>query len=364
MVTIMAELAYPLPMDTVAALNLGRSSCSNPGLLFDRLCPYTGDGDSKDTGEKKKSALKMVRDCVPDHRLLDAFRSRWRGVAAALGAITFEARTVSRLVVGLGRKGPLEVGFAFNRYGFPIIPGSALKGLTRAAALLEKGGNTLDTELMIAFGRPPDRRKSRDVGCVGKAIFLDAIPAAWCTLELDLMNPHFPDYYRDERTPPTDWQNPTPVYFLAVGRNTPFLFAVGWRDNVDRAIQTQVVNWLRSGLSDLGVGAKTTAGYGSFVVGELVTPIYHQDPMGRRESSPLEQGIEEWRKGRVRVFRSDKGWGLLLDGESGKELRFEAGTIEEKGWTPGGKALVEYLLVEGDGKPVVTRVRRVRPEGS
>ncbi|MBK9095192.1 MAG: hypothetical protein IPM84_21030 [Anaerolineae bacterium] len=45
-------------------------------------------------------------------------------------------RTDWRLVTGLGRKGPLEVGFTFHRYGFPILPGSSLKGLARAWGLL------------------------------------------------------------------------------------------------------------------------------------------------------------------------------------------------------------------------------------
>ena len=356
----MAELTYPLPAETVSALRTGLKGCRNPGLVFDRFSPDIGALDSRDAGEGKRRALDRVRGCVPDQRLLDAFRARWLATASSLGATTFQARTASRMVVGLGRKGPLEVGFTFHRlYGFPLIPGSALKGLARAAALLEKGGNERDEDLVVVFGRQPDRRDGRDSGCGGHAVFLDAIPAGPLALELDIMNPHYPDYYGDQRIPPTDWQNPNPVYFLAVAPGTPFLFAVGWRGDADEAARMRAVGWLRAGLTDLGVGAKTTAGYGYFVVGDAVPSpaeaAQHQAAAGR--------GAEvkgEGRRGRVRVFHSDKGWGIIVEDETGDELRFEAAVREERGWTPGGKAAVEYLVVDRGGEPVVTRVRQVK----
>lgn len=352
----MADLTYPLPRDTVEALSRGWKDRSNPGLLFDRLCPVVGDGDRKDAGEAKRQALDRVRGCLPDGELLDAFRNRWRCVAAALGAVPFEASTASRLVVGLGRKGPLEVGFTFHRlYGFPIIPGSALKGLARAAALLERDGDPLDRELVVVFGREPDPRMGHG-GCAGRAIFLDAIPAGPLGLELDIMNPHYPDYYRDKREAPTDWQNPNPVYFLAAGPGTPLLFAVGWRGDADRAVQARAVEWLRGGLGDLGVGAKTTSGYGYFVVDrdKATAPTRGVATAAEKLSADL-----PWRRAVVRVHRSGQG-GTLVDAETGELITFSSGAGEPRGTTFKTKAEVEYRAVEREGRTQVVSVRRVQ----
>ncbi|MGQ9768904.1 MAG: type III-B CRISPR module RAMP protein Cmr6, partial [Anaerolineae bacterium] len=101
----------------------------------------------------------------------------------------------------------------------------------------------------------------------GRAVFLDAIPKDKPTLDLDIMNPHFPKYYSGEE-PPTDWQSPVPVYFLAVAPQTEFRFAVGWRGALDeeaKRLQSLAITWLKTGLQELGAGAKTSAGYGYFV---------------------------------------------------------------------------------------------------
>lgn len=66
------------------------------------------------------------------------FVVRWKAIAQSLQAQTFLMNPDWRFVIGLGNKGALEIGLTFHRvYGFPIIPGTALKGLARAAALWE-----------------------------------------------------------------------------------------------------------------------------------------------------------------------------------------------------------------------------------
>ncbi|HDN80164.1 MAG TPA: type III-B CRISPR module RAMP protein Cmr6 [Chloroflexi bacterium] len=142
-------------------------------------------------------------------------------------ALVFEASPQWRLIVGLGRKGPLEVGFTFHRlYGVPIIPGSSLKGIARAYACLVLGKSEDDPDFCAIFGRGPDFEGGE--GQAGRAVFFDAIPISEPHLELDVMNPHFPRYYQGDEAP-SDWQSPVPIYFLTVGRETRFLFGVGWR---------------------------------------------------------------------------------------------------------------------------------------
>ncbi len=63
-----------------------------------------------------------------------AFKAR-RALFEAEGCLLSEGKTASRMIVGLGAKGVLEVGLTLERtWGTPYIPGTALKGLCAAAA--------------------------------------------------------------------------------------------------------------------------------------------------------------------------------------------------------------------------------------
>ncbi|QRN84303.1 type III-B CRISPR module RAMP protein Cmr6 [Chloroflexota bacterium] len=65
-----------------------------------------------------------------DNELFKKFLSRYLG---ALPERSFPLKTRNRLIIGLGGKGTLEMGITLHHlYGFPYIPGSALKGLARS----------------------------------------------------------------------------------------------------------------------------------------------------------------------------------------------------------------------------------------
>jgi CRISPR-associated protein Cmr6 len=256
-------LTYPLPGDTQQVLRRFRlTQCRNPGLLFGRYAP-----DWQADATVKKTGLEAIRDTRLDVDLLRAFRERWRTVVVSQQADLFEAVTDWRLIVGLGQKGPLEVGFTFHRlYGIPVIPGSALKGLARAyARLVEERGDT-DRDFRAIFGRAPEPGEDQTQAQAGEGIFFDAIPVNAPNLDLDVMNPHYPDYYQGN-APPANWQSPKPIYFLTLQPGIRFAFAVGWRKPLDgesRRRRAMAVAWLRAGLQELGAGAKTAAGYGYF----------------------------------------------------------------------------------------------------
>lgn len=256
-----SKLTFPIPHPSAAAFTAHKNkSPQNAGLIFDRFAPDTRDSDGA-----KKAGFEQVRQAAKnaDTALLAAFNARWEREAQAVGAQSFTLKTDWRFITGLGRKGPLEAGFTFNRYGFPILPGSSVKGIARAYALLVKGVSETDKDFVEIFGRAPKSGEDQSVTQSGGAIFFDAIPAGKPTLELDVMNPHFPKYYSGEEFP-TDWQNPIPVYFLTVAPGTKFRFAVGWRGTVNTELQNRAQEWLMNGLMELGAGAKTSAGYGYF----------------------------------------------------------------------------------------------------
>lgn len=289
-------MRYPVPRQTMEAWEKYKDmGPHNPGLIFDRFVPDWGVGEGKDI---KKRAWDEILSPMgrPDKDLHKAWRNRWEVAVRAAGGELFSLKTQWRLAVGLGCKGPLEAGFTFNRYGFPFIPGSSLKGIARTWGLLtigEKVGaqqlEALDKILSV------DEEKSRDFcevflekypGCTpevltlvlgfraifgtsgqsGKVIVFDAVPADVPHLELDVMNPHYADYYHGKSWP-ASWLSPSPVFFVTVAPGTEFLFALGLRKSSDicnKRFQDLAKEWLVNGLMRLGAGAKTAAGYGHF----------------------------------------------------------------------------------------------------
>jgi CRISPR-associated protein Cmr6 len=82
---------------------------------------------------------------------------------------------------------------------------------------------------------------------------------------MDILNNHHSGYYQGKDAP-GDWENPIPVYFLAVVPDQVFSFAVYKRtSHTDGSLVALAKEWLLGGLCHLGAGAKTAAGYGNFV---------------------------------------------------------------------------------------------------
>ncbi len=394
-----SEVRYPIPAASAQAFaGRDQNSPQNPGLIFDRFAP-----DWSRQSTLKKDGLEAVRRAAErvDEQLLREWNTRWQACARAANGEPFELRTDWRFIAGLGRKGSLEVGFTFHRYGFPILPGSSVKGVARAWALLQIAEKVDTTDLNKLDGnlsadgdkerkkyeewrarQPAEVQKLADdfravfgtTASTGQAVFFDAIPARKPTLELDIMNPHYPKYYGGEE-PPTDWQSPVPVYFLTVAPSTEFRFAVGWRGTLDdegRRLRDLARTWLVEGLTQLGAGAKTSAGYGYFL------PLQPAQPAGAMSrSATTTQALQPaptpptpappatpasealvWRTGTVREYQPATGRGRLVDTETNEELRFGREAIEEKGWSPGKKHKVRYALAEREGHRVVVKVQR------
>lgn len=275
---VSAGLSYPVPADTLRAWNAMRArqqKCRNIGLLFDRYIGYLADWrlDDKRAPHKKDELQRLVSGEFEDD-LRKNYVERWK---QSLGEYhrMLEGHPQWRFLTGLGAKGPLEIGFTFHSlYGFPIIPASGLKGLTQAYALLSpdipefKGLSREQREahpLFIAvFGEQRKREDKRQ----GLVIFHDGIPTSTPKLELDVMNPHYPQYYQGDE-PPANWQSPQPVFFLTLNKDSRFLFAVSAKnfgkpakDSDAQAAYQLAAKWLQAALQEMGAGAKTSAGYG------------------------------------------------------------------------------------------------------
>ena len=106
--------------------NLGH----HPGLLLQRY--LIGEGVDPNQRRDLLNAAKQAAGSTILYTLyVDAF-NRWKDSFPENGLHPAETlQTEGRLIVGLGSENVLECGLRLHHtYGTPIIPGSALKGLT------------------------------------------------------------------------------------------------------------------------------------------------------------------------------------------------------------------------------------------
>ncbi len=268
---------YPLPQDTVGLATRYSNRCQNLALWLDRFVTWEDEtysrrekswvdkelSRSRDSDQRKAPMLNDETSGLlhwqGDQELLKNLKQRWQKMLRGYHCESFRSAPAWRFVVGLGGASVLETGMTLHRlYGIPIIPGSALKGLARAYAETIEGKEAHDPDVVAVFGKPPRSTPLES----GEIIFFDAIPVTLPCFKLDVMTSHFPQYYQGSDLP-ADWQDPNPVYFLTV-QDTKFLFAVAARREEGRNYVSTALNWLKKGLAELGVGAKTAAGYGYF----------------------------------------------------------------------------------------------------
>jgi CRISPR-associated protein Cmr6 len=100
----------------------------------------------------------------------------------------------------------------------------------------------------------------------GSVAFLPSYPSKrpLIDLELDVLTSHHPEYYGSKLTTATDTENPIPVYFPSAAASAEYTFVVLPVGQPATALIGYARTWLSAGLTVLGLGAKTAAGYGVF----------------------------------------------------------------------------------------------------
>ncbi|GIX07838.1 MAG: type III-B CRISPR module RAMP protein Cmr6 [Candidatus Poribacteria bacterium] len=219
---------------------------THAGLWLDK---YITAQAREDTEARRKLVEQVAGICSPE--VYASWFRRWKKSLDEFGATRCTGKTAkgSRIAIGLGRESVLETSIALHRtFGVPYIPGSALKGLTASFVRQHLGWD--EKARGVLFGT---------VESAGYVVFFDAMPVppkeGSCLAE-DVITVHHPEYYQEGSAPPADSDDPTPVPFLtATGE---FLFALaGPKEWVQAAFQI-----LQEALIHLGVGAKTSSGYG------------------------------------------------------------------------------------------------------
>jgi CRISPR-associated protein Cmr6 len=282
-----------LPESTRRLVNAAANNHRHPGLQLDK---YSIPGDQ----QAQKTALENVCRISGDSALLRSLSARRQQLLGSFPRLnTFRATTTGPLTLHLARASALEnAGICLHPlYGFAYLPGSGLKGMARAysetvwlPAQPDQKQAWRQIEDVFGWAPNPDRKEQiKDLkhpaelrrendndpespeikASSGNIIFHDAWPETWPKLIVDIVNNHHPDYYQadpnDNDHPPGDWENPVPVYFLAVKPGVTFTFPLAKRRaDVADGLLDLARQWLLGALCHLGAGAKTVAGYGAF----------------------------------------------------------------------------------------------------
>lgn len=231
---------------------------TNAGLWLDKYIVE----QHRDNNDSRRNLMKEV-SALPIPTIYKTFYERWKKMVTDCGAKTREAKVKGRMIVGLGSESVTETSISLHRtYGVPYIPGSALKGLAANYAHQGRLGEKWtkeSTAYKVVFG---------DTDEAGYITFFDAlyIPGtghkAGKVLYPDIITVHHQKYYQGGTgEAPTDSDNPIPVPFLsATGTYLIALAAPDLPKNSEWIPSTFTI--LEHALKDLGIGAKTSSGYG------------------------------------------------------------------------------------------------------
>jgi CRISPR-associated protein Cmr6 len=253
---------------------------AHTGLLFDKFCDvWSGPSKWNPETPKQGKAMKhqfmeeIVRQLGGNYQtegLLKQYHQRREALLKTCSGRSKRYATTWRFVSGLGMSHVLETGFVWHRMlGVPYLPGSSVKGLIRAWAE-QWGGLTDQKEVKRLFG--PRGKDAREEPATGALIVFEAMPSNKPILEVDIMNPHYGDYYskkdrKGKLIPPADYLSPNPIFFVTVAAGASFTFALAPRSGVpNKDDLNKGFELLSAALENIGAGGKTAVGYGYFKI--------------------------------------------------------------------------------------------------
>ncbi|OCL26489.1 type III-B CRISPR module RAMP protein Cmr6 [Orenia metallireducens] len=215
--------------------------------------------------------------------------------------LELEFKVLDKLVIGLGTTSVFETSILLHHiYGIPYIPGQAIKGVIRNYILLKEFSENQDEKevdnkdeksddekkktleekafendnFRYIFGaskKKDDNQKNPDKN-QGNLIFFDAFPKDKYKIEKDVVTPHYGDYYGEENEAPTDDMQPNPINFLVV-KDATFKVYIGIKKNTNKEIRTYIEKYFIEAFEYVGIGAKTSLGYGFMQVENLKKSI-------------------------------------------------------------------------------------------
>lgn len=239
---------------------------------------------------------RVQRTASAYDRMIDHLHSRREQYAGVLQqARRYALKAQSRILPGMGNPAAVEnSGLAFHAtYGFPIVPGSSLKGLARHFLEeefdLEAADEIEELRVLLSGSTGESRDLSSYIfgdggeeGAEGLLIFQDAWPRlptggrGW--FDVEVLTVHQQHYYGlGEDVIPDDTADPNPNYFLALRPEVSFVFLLGSsaqaQSQLAGEVRLQLLGFtsklLAEALDRWGIGGKTGAGYGRMELTDL-----------------------------------------------------------------------------------------------
>lgn len=267
--------------------------CESPSL---RLTTYVRIGDEMrewrdrnggcrtETDNPRGVEVASIVKCCNEHQVESNLVNLVRRIP---GSVSFVAVLKSRLIVNQAG-GVIENGSLclHPHFGYPYIPGSAVKGCARHAAWLKwvsmedgDGKRELARQIAVTFGFPTmDKSDEQHEGLDdyirkqfqdkigdattfgGSVIFASAEPICKNELEEDILTPHGTGSPKPNVFPVVKCEKDKGLFMFSLApsdRDTPLGRSIG----IEFAMQC-----LKDGICENGIGAKTRAGYGWFEV--------------------------------------------------------------------------------------------------
>lgn len=235
--------------------------------------------DSCEDALKRKNKA-LTDHCVKKQQLMSPVPENLAPHAVELQTVYPGMLIGTGISHGFGGKGEAALGLCLDYVtGMPYIPGSSVKGALRSAfahpeyikKLLNdaqvKNADSLDVNELEAqmFGNPL-KGKQYDVKNNEKDIFYDAIVVSeGKILATDAITPH------RNNSDLLELAAPNPITMIRIRPNVKFRFQFCLKETCGVTPDQKLRVFTRI-LLDLGIGAKTNVGYGSFV-DPLVCPL-------------------------------------------------------------------------------------------
>jgi CRISPR-associated protein Cmr6 len=244
---------------------------SNPGLVMDRYADLQ-ENDPDLRACSLRNAVSATRNL---QALYEQAFARWeQRLGDAKTAVAGTGR--GRVLIGSGQT-VYETSLRLHgTYGFPFIPGSALKGLASSYAATVWGCSEHGEEQFSLTGSAY-RCLFGTQDTQGLIVFHDAwlepasLPEA---MQMDVLTVHYPEYYRGNAAQRHDMESEDPIPVSYVSVQGRFLVAVSpvVNEEVAQPWVQLALDLLLEALAEWGVGAKTSAGYGRLYDGVTWEP--------------------------------------------------------------------------------------------
>jgi CRISPR-associated protein Cmr6 len=292
-------MKYYVPKDTAGIIATRVGQCMNLRLILSRyLSEEVIDNKDVPSERGRKYRDKWLKEILAGfhknnatlNEIVASEFSRWDAITAHENKDAvkrFQMENITRLIVGLGGKGALEFGITLHHVtGLPFIPGSALKGLARSYAFLtlaQKHGKASEQlenfeKELFNYNHPQETDEYNFVKAFGSqeaagvCQFFDGVLSGISSdnlFTLEVMTPHFVKYYNEKgKTAPHDADNPIPISFVTVSEGNVWAFGIRLCAHALHSEYIPVLQYarkaLRAGLTEMGVGSKTSNGYGFF----------------------------------------------------------------------------------------------------